>query len=186
MLNFLKDYEGKIIYLGKEYTYDELIKVFDESKGTIDIFLKPDKKDAKTADLGANKPMYRITVKSYMTKKATPDFDFMSKWNNNIPMPLCIMTGTIEKETRGMVYMKLHGEMYAEKMTVCMRCGRPLTNPVSQYFGIGPECGNHNYVNPFDSEEELRAAVDNYKKELLNITWEGWVVKSAILEKVEV
>lgn len=127
--------------------------------------------------------MYKITVKKYMTQKATPEFDFMAKWNNDIPMPLRTMVGTVEKETRGMVYMKLHGDIYAEKICTCMKCGRPLTNPVSQFFGIGPECGGHNYVNPFNSEEELKEAVSAYKKQLINTTWEGWVIKSAILEQ---
>lgn len=126
--------------------------------------------------------MIKITVKKYMTQPATPEFDFMAKWNNNIPMPLRTMVGEVIKQTRGMVYMKLHGDIVAEKVTTCMKCGRPLTNPVSQYFGLGPECGGHNYVNPFNTEEELRAAVGAYRKELQSITWEGWIIKSAILE----
>lgn len=126
--------------------------------------------------------MKLITVKQYMTKKATPEFDFMEKWNHNNPMPLRTMVGEVEKETRGMVYMKCHGEIYADKICTCMKCGRPLTNPVSQYFGIGPECGQHGYVNPFDSVEELQAAVASYKAEIRNITWEGWIIKSAIID----
>lgn len=126
--------------------------------------------------------MKKITVKTYMTQQASPGFDFMAKWNNNVPMPLRVMVGTVEKETRGMVYMKLHGDIVAEKITTCMKCGRQLTNPVSQYFGLGPECGGHNYVNPFNTEEELRAAISNYREELRNITWEGWVIKSAIID----
>lgn len=125
----------------------------------------------------------RVTVKAYMTRKATPEFDFMARWNNDNPMPLRVMVGEKVKETAGMVYMKLHGDIYAERICTCMKCGRALTNPVSQYFGIGPECGNHNYVNPFDSKEELKAAVDAYRKELQSVTWEGWIIKSAITEE---
>ena len=124
--------------------------------------------------------IYKIEVKNYMMKKSTPEFDFMAKWNNDNPMPLKIMVGSVEKETRGMVYMKLHGDILAEKTVRCMKCGRTLSNPVSQYFGIGPECGGHNYVNPFDTEEQLKAAVAEYKKTLNDITWEGWIIKSAI------
>lgn len=129
---------------------------------------------------------YRIKVKSYMTKKATPEFDFMAKWNNNNPMPLRVMIGTKEKETSGMVYMKLHGGIYARTIPTCMKCGKPLTNKVSQFFGIGPECGGHNYVNPFVSEEELDNAVKDYKAKLQNIIWEGWIIKSAIEESEEI
>lgn len=46
-----------------------------------------------------------IKVKAYMTKPATPQFDFMQKWNNNKPMPYRIMKGEKVKETKGMVYM---------------------------------------------------------------------------------
>ena len=122
-----------------------------------------------------------------MTKKATPSFDFMAKWNNNIPMPLLTMVGTVEKETPGMVYMRLHGDTTGRIVTTCMKCGRPIENPVSQYFGLGPICGNHNYVNPFNTEEELKAAVEDYRRNVLQkITWEGWVIKSSIISKQEV
>ena len=128
--------------------------------------------------------VYRIFVKQYMTKKSTPTFDFMLRWNNDKPMPLRTMIGTVVKETKGMVYMKLHGDITTKQTTRCMMCGKPITNPVSQYFGMGPQCGGHNYVNPFESEEELMAAVEKYRTEYLQkITWEGWVIKSAIEEK---
>lgn len=126
---------------------------------------------------------YVVTVKQYMTRKATPDFDFMAKWNNDNLMPLRTMVGTVEKQTRGMVYMKLHGDIVGKTVQRCMKCGKIITNPVSQYFGMGPECGGHHYSNPFESEEELREAVANYRKNYLqHITWEGWIIKSAITE----
>lgn len=128
----------------------------------------------------------RVTVKAYMTKKATAEFDFMRKWNANKPMPLRTMIGTVEKETKGMVYMKLHGDIYAPEVFTCMKCGRTLTNPVSRYFGIGPECGGHNYVHPFKSDEELNAAVEQYRTELQKVIWEGWIIKSAIVEEEKV
>jgi len=129
---------------------------------------------------------YRITVKQYMTKKGSPEFDFMIKFNNDNPMPFRTMIGTVEKETRGMVYMKLHADIYAKVIPTCMKCGKPLTNRISQYFGVGPECGGHNYVNPFNSEKELDEAVQNYRKKLQKVTWSGWIIKSAITEKEEI
>lgn len=120
-----------------------------------------------------------ITVKKYMTEKASPGFDFMAKWNNDNPMPLRTMTGTIEKETRGMVYMKLHGR--AEAVVRCMRCGRLLTNPVSKLYGIGPECMSKLGFVRIDIED-----VETIKKKLVDVTWEGWIIKSAIIEKEEV
>lgn len=121
---------------------------------------------------------YKIQVKKYMTEKATPQFDFMANWNNDVPMPFVIMSGTIEKETRGMYYMKLHGK--AEKTSICMCCGRRLTHPVSMLYGLGPECGQHAYINPFDTEEELNACIDEVYKKIADVKWEGWVIKSSI------
>lgn len=120
----------------------------------------------------------KIKVKAYMTKPADINFDFMEKWNKNIPMPLREMTGIKIKETRGMVYMKLHG--MAEPIIRCMRCGKTLTNPVSRKYGIGPECMSKlGLVFAIDD-------VDNISKALAEVTWEGWIIKSAIEEEVEV
>lgn len=127
---------------------------------------------------------YVVTVKGYMTKPAQPGFDFMQKWNNNVPMPLRTMVGKKVKETPGMVYMELRGEIVAHTVQHCMKCGKPITNPVSQFFGMGPECGGHNYVNPFNSDEELHEAVEKYRREYLaNIKWAGWIIKSAIVKE---
>ena len=129
----------------------------------------------------SNFKQVKISVKRYMTEKSTPDFDFMKVWNNDIPMPLLTMVGIAEKETNGMYYMKLHGDITGQPIDYCLRCGREITNKVSKYFGMGPVCGNHNYTNPFDTEEELKLAIDEYRMNYISkITWEGWVIKSAI------
>lgn len=124
---------------------------------------------------------YRIEVKAWMLKKSSDGFDFMQKYNNDIPMPLMVMytTGKLD-ETRGMVRMTLHGDIKERVTTTCMCCGRPITNKISQFFGIGPICGNHNYVNPFETQEELDVAVAAYKEKLVNTIWTGWIAKSAI------
>lgn len=124
---------------------------------------------------------YRIEVKPWMTLKSSDGFDFMQKFNDDIPMPLVIMyTSGKAAETRGMVKMTLHGDIKERVTTRCMCCGRPITNKVSQFFGIGPICGEHNYVNPFDTEEELNEAVRAYREKLVNTVWTGWIAKSAI------
>jgi len=124
---------------------------------------------------------YQIEVKPWMTFKSSDGFDFMQKFNDDIPMPLVVMyTSGKLTETKGMVKMSLHGDIKQRVTTRCMHCGRPITNKVSQFFGIGPICGGHNYVNPFDSEEELNEAVRIYREKLVNTVWTGWVAKSAI------
>lgn len=191
MLTLLKNWKGPVEINGTLYDSINAVNLADiKTLGEITIKLLHTEKIENKGNTSENRVSgvteYQITVKRYMTQKASATFDFMEKWNNNIPMPLRTMVGTVEKETRGMVYMKLHGDIIEERVCSCMKCGRVLTNPVSQFFGIGPECGGHNYVHPFNTDEELKAAVDAYKKQLRDIKWEGWVIKSAITERKEV
>lgn len=182
MLTMLKDYKGKVEINGKVYdSIKDAIKRFKCDDDEISIILHSTRADANKTRSDANKT-HKITVKQYMTKQASADFDFMKQWNDDVPMPYRTMIGTIEKETRGMVYMKLHADLTEEKTLRCLKCGRVISNPVSQYFGLGPECGGHKYVNPFYSKEELQQAVSAHRKQLQNTTWEGWIIRSAITE----
>ena len=189
MLSMLKDYKGTVEINGIKYdSIQSALKSFKSDSDTITIKLSSNNQSCVKSSVRAlqEHTQKKITVKAYMTRKATPEFDFMRVWNNDNPMPLRTMIGTVVKETRGMVYMKLHGDLTEEKTLRCLCCGRPITNPVSQYFGMGPECGGHNYVNPFYSKEELQVAVSEYRKKLQNMTWEGWIIKSAIITEEEV
>ena len=192
MMTMLKNWKGLVEINGKTYDNISSALLADIQPGQpIHIILHPEmEKAVKTANTAvktdSTEQEYRITVKAYMTKKSSPQFDFMAKWNNDIPMPYRTMTGIKVKETRGMVYMKLHGDIWAEQIVTCMCCGKTLTNPISRYFGIGPECGGHHYVNPFEDDDQLKEAVTEMKKKLINVTWEGWVIKSAITEEVEI
>ena len=123
---------------------------------------------------------YKIIVKKYMTEPATSNFDFQDKWNNGNPMPLCIMQGEVIKETRGMYYMNLQGK--AEPISRCLVCGKPLTNPVSKLYGIGPECSEKVGIIRVESEEEAREKWNELVQQIGNIKWTGWVIKSAIKE----
>ena len=124
---------------------------------------------------------YKITVKKYMTEPATANFDFQDKWNNGEPMPMCIMQGEVLKETRGMYCMALGGHI-ERNATYCMCCGRQLTNPVSKLYGIGPECSAKLGLMIVESEEEAKEKLKYLEGQISNITWEGWVIKSAIKE----
>lgn len=127
---------------------------------------------------------YKITVKKYMTEPATANFDFQDKWNNGKPMPLCIMQGEVIKETRGMYYMNLQGK--AEPTTKCLCCGRALTNPVSKLYGIGPECSEKVGLIRIESEEEAEEKLKHIMEQIDDISWTGWVIKSAIKEWKEI
>lgn len=174
----LKDWKGEISINDKHYTSAQDVKIdsktFSESMHII-LHSNAQKRTQTKIDAVDDVSEYQITVKRYMTQTATPEFDFMAKWNKNVPMPLRTMVGTIEKETHGMVYMKLHGQ--AEPVIRCMRCGRLLTNPISQHYGIGPECMSKlGLVCDIDD-------VDTITKKLVDVTWEGWIIKSAITER---
>lgn len=126
--------------------------------------------------------IYRIEVRQYMTKKADIGFDFMSKHNNDNPMPLRVMYGEILEETKGMYKMRLHGR--AEKDSGrCIHCRRELTNPISMIYGIGPICGGHGYFatdytkSMIKDEEQIFKLAD---ADLRKVKWEGWVLKKAI------
>lgn len=168
MVSLLQNYKGNI----------EVDGLLEQGK-PFHIILKSNtakQKAEKSEDLHE----YKITVKSYMTKQANPGFDFMAKFNNDIPMPLVTMTGVKIKETKGMEYWELHGQ--AEKTVKCLRCGRVLTNPTSKLYGIGPECITK---VPTLSNIDVNN-VDEVKQKLVDVKWQGWIIRSAILEKEEV
>jgi hypothetical protein len=128
---------------------------------------------------------YIIRVKRWMTEQTTNDsFDFMRHWNKNIPMPMRVMRGRVLSETRGMLYMELRA--CPLKTDYCMRCGKPLSHPVSKLYGLGPECGGHYHINPFNTEEELQEAIESVRQKLNNVTWTGWIAKSGVEYATEV
>lgn len=127
---------------------------------------------------------YKITVKKYMKEPATSTFDFQDKWNNGKPMPLCIMQGEVIKETRGMYYMNLKGK--AEHTTKCLVCGRGLTNSVSKLYGVGPECSDKIGLIRIESEDDAKEKLKHIMEQIDDISWAGWVIKSAIKEWKEI
>lgn len=132
----------------------------------------------KNGEKEVDKQKFRVTVKQYMTKPSEPGFDFMAKWNNDKPMPMRTMTGTVLKETRGMVQMQLKG--FGEATCNCLRCGKVLNNPISKYYGIGPDCmAKLGLTRDIDD-------VEGIKKDLQEIEWTGWIIKSAITEWEEI
>lgn len=125
---------------------------------------------------------YRIQVKNWMTNYDTfMDKDSFLVKINDCPMPMCIMYGKKLKQTPKMIQMELYGDIREEQSTICMKCGKTLKNPISRYFGIGPECGQHNYINPFNTKEELLDAIKEIKSKLNKTRWTGWIMKSAII-----
>ena len=188
MISLLKSWKGSVIVDGVQYdSIQDAENAIKTLKDDISIILqsraeKPVKSENTRSDNHIKRSddniEYQITVKRYMTQKSTPEFNFMQQWNNDAPMPLRTMVGTVEKETKGMIYMKLHG-VGLETVT-CMCCGKELTNPVSRHYGIGPVCMNKVGIH-CDIEN-----IGEIKEKLAEVTWEGWIIRSAITEKEEV
>lgn len=126
---------------------------------------------------------YEVRVKNWMLKPATEDFDFHTKWNNDIPMPMAVMEGYILEETKGMYKMSLRGS--AEPSTHCRVCGALLKNKVSLLYGIGPECSSKIGLPRIASKEELEENYQNMKILAESVVWEGWVIKKGIKEMRE-
>ena len=188
MINMLKSWPGEVEINGRHYNSINDVPGLDLNTLNDNMCIKLLHKsntsqneapgERQTISKSDDNLEYRILVKQYMTKPATPEFDFMAQWNNNKPMPIREMQGTVEKETRGMVYMKLHG--YGKPTITCMCCGKELTNPVSRHYGIGPICLNKIGIsNNIDD-------VNGITEALAKIEWEGWIIKSAILDNTPV
>ncbi len=183
MISLMKNWKGEVEVNGVHYNNISEVKIsdlndFDNVTIHLSSAVKKSLKSSNSVLIDDDKKQYRITVKQYMTKPASPEFDFMTRWNKDIPMPMRIMQGTVEKETRGMVYMKLHG--FARQTITCACCGKELTNPVSRYYGIGPIClAKLGIARQIDD-------IDNIKEDLAKIEWEGWIIKSAITEQEEI
>ena len=179
----IKNWPGKVAIDDEEMSAEEASSKIDfktlQTIKSISLLTKRSEAIKSNSDAkltyADDKTVYEITVKPYMTKKATPEFDFMAQWNNDIPMPMATMIGTVEKETKGMVYMKLRG--LAKRTITCLCCQRELTNPISRQYGIGPICLGKMGITRDISD------VSGIVEELENKTWEGWVIRSSILKK---
>lgn len=137
----------------------------------------PEAKEADFIDI------IKVEVRQYMTQKGSPEFDFMTKYNNDVPMPMRRMYGEVLEETKGMVKMKLHGR--AEKdSSNCAHCMRTLTHPVSMFYGVGPICGEHFHMAPMHVLEKIKDQEELFKiadEKLRATEWTGWIIKKAIL-----
>lgn len=127
---------------------------------------------------------YMVTVSSQMTNSDTQDFKFHDTWNSGVPMPLRTMFVVVYQETRGM-YQVLATAVRRPSMH-CMMCGKAITHPVSRLYGLGPECSHHLYINPFSTEEELEAHLDEVDAKFAKVQWKGWIIKKHIISCEEV
>ena len=187
MFELLTEHTGKIIINGKTYdSVHEAEKAFEGYKGGLDIILEPQSEVISDDNAQIDNTIYRVHVKRYMT-----NYDksfFLSKMNKQGPMPYIIMYGRKIQSTEKLVQMQLWADLDStvERTTTCMRCGRPLTNSYSQYLQLGPECGASEHIKLLESGMDLEEIKQSLKQKLNNVTWTGWIVKSAIISADEV
>lgn len=194
MLEFLKNYTGEIRVNNTVIENSSIVKVLDTLTGKINIQLTPvmqNKKEERNsftlqqkAVVDKSKILYDILVKPWMTQKSTNSFNFMLNWNNDVPMPMRKMRGNINKETNGMYNMTLQG--VPTTTGVCSVCGKTLTNPISRLYGIGPECMQKVGVFADIPIEEAESRLEEINNRIKDITWTGWIAKSAIMQMEEV
>ena len=176
----LENYKGTIEVNGNVVDGLNLFTL-SKSGGSLNIKITPynfSQQFHQKAEENNDDKEYRITVKAYMLRKGSPEFDFMTKMNNDNPMPLRTMVGRKTKETKGMEYWELHGEGRA--VVTCMRCGKELTHPISRKYGLGIEC-----IKKVGIVADIDA-VDDIKEQLVKVSWSGWVIKSSVISCEEV
>lgn len=169
----LQGWQGRVSIDGTEYDSVNSVPESIELKGaTINLLPKVEKRRVRVEDVTSSE-VHLITVKQWMTQPSTPEFDYMARFNKDIPMPLKTMEGTIEKETEKSVYMHLHGSV---RPTIrCMRCGKELTNPVSRKYFLGIEC-----IQKVGIIRDVND-IEGIKEDLVKTEWTGWIPRSAII-----
>lgn len=102
MLEELKDFEGKIIINGRNYTKETLpdLDSFDE----LDIYLEA--KEETTQEVKKD-TLYEITVKEDMTEYGKGQKNFHKNWNKGVAMPFRRMNGKILEELDSMYRVSL-------------------------------------------------------------------------------
>lgn len=144
---------------------------------------KSDVKDAQPQSIDGK--VWLVTVRQYMTKPSSAEFDFHKKFNADVPMPWRTMVGEIIGETRGMYQMKLRGVLLQDPSSNCMVCGRTLTNPISFLTGIGPECAGRAHIPRAKIAQDILDQWSTYRQKVAEVEWTGWVIKSAITDREE-
>jgi hypothetical protein len=188
MLNLLTT-DKELVVNGISYTSaHQALHALTSYTGSIEILInskvitQAEKASETPKNVTNKKEIYRIEVRKYMTEKSSPDFDFMMKYNNDLPMPLRRMYGEILEETKGMYKMRLHAR--AERnASSCSHCMRELTHPISMIYGIGPICGEHGYMTTDYTKSRIKDDEELFKladADLRKTVWEGFVIKRAI------
>ena len=100
MFDFLKNYDGKIVVNGVEYSSSDIDKIND-IEGEVEIYLSPVKVQE------TNERMFYVEVMDWMTIRSDDNPRFHDRYNNGIAMPNVAMQGFIVEDALDMLKMKL-------------------------------------------------------------------------------
>lgn len=180
MFELLKDYTGSLTVNNKKFeSVEDARRAFSDYKGGLTIILNPAIDGNSTIKKDIDKDtIYQITVRKYMTNYGS-DF-FLNGMNKQGPMPYITMVGQKLSETEKLVKMKCWVELSTQRVSTCIRCGRPLTNPISQYLSLGPECGAAEHMKLIQNGVSVDLVRKQLQEKLNKITWTGWIIKTAI------
>ena len=152
MNSLFSSWNGPVEIDGVNYkSVDEIPSDLNLDDNSIIVLHTVSKSSASQAPQASDK-VYRVTVRQYMTKKSTPDFDFMLKMNNDIPMPLRTMVGTIISETPGMYKMHLKADTNFEYLDCCMKCGKHKVSCLC----CCNSCGNSLIISHLTNHDDIR------------------------------
>lgn len=189
MFELLQNFKGSVVVNDITFaSIKEAEEHFKDYVGGLRILLKPNnviKYDNNTETSSTStstkqsSDIYRVEVKSYMSRPFEEGF-FLAKMNKS-PMPYLIMVGSIISQTEKMVKMDLHVDLNYDTSVKCIRCGRVLTNPISQYLHIGPECGASEHMRLLNSGISIDEVRNRLQDSLKDVHWVGWIPKSAIV-----
>lgn len=183
MFELLKEYSGRLTVNNRVFeSVQDAEQAFENYKGGLTILLnKKDDNDPPLSTKSKNidtTTVYQISVKRYMTQYKS-DF-FLHRMNPEGPMPFMIMCGRKLMETEKLVKMECWAGLPSTRVTTCIKCGRPLTNPLSQYLSLGPECGASEHMRMIQSGVSIDEVRKRLEHKLNNTRWTGWIIKSAI------
>lgn len=99
-------------------------------------------------------------------------------------LPSRNLAGVIVSQTAKAIQFR--GRIAVRTSTHCLRCNRPLTDPVSQAIGYGPDCCAEMGLPRPNVAEMTEAQVADLKKGLKQITVDTWLPKTQIISVIDV
>lgn len=118
----------------------DIISIDDITEDMVTFEIEPVDEDLTRIEL--NKP-YLFEFEGYLVKPG-PNFKFHAQWNNNNPIPLKFMEGTIDRRLNLLVHATLRGSLNNNSY-LCSRCLK-----AGKYSVICEDCKQALHLNNLD------------------------------------